>query len=252
MSREALWATAHGVSRSHRRKCSQCYQQKKYGWSPQAGLPAPQPSATSPSSSGHVGLNPHAGAEMPWDPWRKQWRRSGKREGVLTWLSKQLKTLESPLFAPWADKAGFRGRGHNCAKCTCSGRLQSPPVPQLCWLHVCSALIPTEQDPPSTAQPKAATSMGLSWGHQPSDFSPPGSWGCSLAVNYFLPGKSHGRRSLVGCSPWGREESDTTERLHFHFSLLCIGEGNGNLLQCSCLENPRDRGAWWAALYGVT
>ena len=67
----------------------------------------------------------------------------------------------------------------------------------------------------------------------------------------FLPGKSHGRRSLVGCSPWGREESDTTERLHFHFSLSCIGEGNGNPLQCSCLENPRDGGAWWAAVYGV-
>ena len=67
-----------------------------------------------------------------------------------------------------------------------------------------------------------------------------------------LPGKSHGRRSLVGCSPWGREESDTTERLHFHFSLACIGEGNGNPLQCSCLENPRDRGARWAAVYGVT
>ena len=84
-----------------------------------------------------------------------------------------------------------------------------------------------------------------------------------------LPGKSHGWRSLVGCSPWGfkesetterlhfhfslscigegygnplqRSESDTTERLHFHFSLSCIGEGNGNPLQCSCLENPRDR-----------
>ena len=67
-----------------------------------------------------------------------------------------------------------------------------------------------------------------------------------------LPGKSHGQRSLVGCSPWGREESDKTEHLHFHFSLSCIGEGNGNLLQCSCLENPRDRGAWWAAVYGVT
>ena len=66
-----------------------------------------------------------------------------------------------------------------------------------------------------------------------------------------LPGKSHGRRSLVGCSPWGREESDTTERLHFHFSLSCIGEGNGNPLQCSCLENPRDGGACWAAIYGV-
>ena len=67
-----------------------------------------------------------------------------------------------------------------------------------------------------------------------------------------LPGKSHGWRSLVGCSPWGREESDTIERLPFHFSLLCIGEGKGNPLQCSCLENPRDRGAGWAAVYGVT
>ena len=43
----------------------------------------------------------------------------------------------------------------------------------------------------------------------------------------------------------------TTERLHFHFSLSCIGEGNGNPLQCSCRENPRDGGAWWAAIYGV-
>ena len=66
-----------------------------------------------------------------------------------------------------------------------------------------------------------------------------------------LPGKSHGPRSLVGCSPQGREESDTTEQLHFHFSLSCIGEGNGNPLQYSCLENPRDRGAWWAAICGV-
>ena len=66
-----------------------------------------------------------------------------------------------------------------------------------------------------------------------------------------LPGKSHGRRSLEGCSPWGHEESDTTERLPFHFSLSCIGERNGNPLQCSCLENPRDGGAWWAAIYGV-
>ena len=66
-----------------------------------------------------------------------------------------------------------------------------------------------------------------------------------------LPGKSHGQRSLVGCSPWGREESDRTEWLHFHFSLSCIGEGNGNPLQCSCLENPRDGRAWWAAIYGV-
>ena len=66
-----------------------------------------------------------------------------------------------------------------------------------------------------------------------------------------LPGKSHGWRSLVGCSPWGLKESDATERLHFHFSFSCIGEGNGNPLQCSCLDNPRDGGASWAAVYGV-
>ena len=63
-----------------------------------------------------------------------------------------------------------------------------------------------------------------------------------------LPGESHGQRSY---SPWGRRESDTTERLHFHFSLSCIGEGNGTPLQYSCLENPRDEGAWQAAVYGV-
>ena len=67
----------------------------------------------------------------------------------------------------------------------------------------------------------------------------------------FLPRESQGWRSLVGCRLWGCMESDTTEGLHFHFSLSCIGEGNGNPLQCSCLENPRDGGAWWAAVYGV-
>ena len=66
-----------------------------------------------------------------------------------------------------------------------------------------------------------------------------------------LPGESHGWRSLEGCSPWGGGGSDMTERLHFHFSLWRTGEGNGNPLQCSCLENPRDGGAWWAAVYGV-
>ena len=66
-----------------------------------------------------------------------------------------------------------------------------------------------------------------------------------------LPGKSHGWRSLVGCSPWGCEESDTIERFHFHFSLSCTGEGNGKPFQCSCLENPRGGGAWWATVYGV-
>ena len=66
-----------------------------------------------------------------------------------------------------------------------------------------------------------------------------------------LPGKSHEWRSLEGYSPWGRWGSDTTERLHSHFSLSRIGEGNGHPLQCSCLENPRDWGAWWAAICRV-
>ena len=56
--------------------------------------------------------------------------------------------------------------------------------------------------------------------------------------------------------PWTEEPDGlwsmgSTERLHFDFSLSCIGKGNGNPLQCSCLENPRDEGAWWAAVYGV-
>ena len=55
-----------------------------------------------------------------------------------------------------------------------------------------------------------------------------------------------GRLQSMGC-----EETDTTERLHFHFSLSCVGEGNGTPLLCSCLENPRDGGAWWAVVYGV-
>ena len=75
--------------------------------------------------------------------------------------------------------------------------------------------------------------------------------GNGTPLQYSCLEKSHGQRSLVGCSPWGHEESDTTERLHFNFSLSCTGEGNGNPLQCSCLENPRDGGAWWAAVYGV-
>ena len=89
-----------------------------------------------------------------------------------------------------------------------------------------------------------ATSRGVFWGEVSVEKT--------MATHpVLLPGKSHGRRSLVACSPWGHEESDTTEQLHFHFSLSCIGKGNGNPLQCSCLENPRDGGAWWAAFYGV-
>ena len=82
----------------------------------------------------------------------------------------------------------------------------------------------------------------------PMDWSQRRQW---YPTPVLLPGKSHGWRSLVGCGPWGHIESDTTEWFHFHFSLSCIGEGNGNPLQCSCLENPRDGRAWWAAVYGV-
>ena len=95
----------------------------------------------------------------------------------------------------------------------------------------------------------------FSWGGLPSY-----SWLSSYTIYWILLqfgtvwirlSYTHGQRSLVGCSPWGREESDMTERLAFHFSLSCIGEGNGNPLQCSCLENPRDGGAWRAAVSGV-
>ena len=72
-----------------------------------------------------------------------------------------------------------------------------------------------------------------------------------LHTPVLLPGKSHGWRSLVGCSPWSRLESDMTERFHFHFPLSCIGEGNGNPLQCSCLENPMDGEAWQTAVHRV-
>ena len=72
--------------------------------------------------------------------------------------------------------------------------------------------------------------------------------GGSLRLAFYL---SANARDLVGFGPWGLEDSDTTERLHFHFSPLCTGEGNGNPLQCSCLENPRVGGAWWAAISGV-
>ena len=70
-------------------------------------------------------------------------------------------------------------------------------------------------------------------------------------IPVFSPGKSTGWRSLVGCSLWGRYEWGTAEQLHFHFSLSCIGEGNGNPLRSSCMENPMDRGAWWAVVHGV-
>ena len=97
-------------------------------------------------------------------------------------------------------------------------------------------------------------SRSLTWAHMqkslfPCKFTP--SWRRQWQPTpVLLPGTSHGWRSLVGWSPWGCCELDTTERLHFHFSLSCIGEGNGNPLQRSCLENPRDRGAWWVSSMG--
>ena len=97
------------------------------------------------------------------------------------------------------------------------------------WLFSC----------PWTAASQASLSFTISWNL------------LRLPSPVLLPGKSHGWRSLVGCSLWGHKESDTTEQLTFHFSLSFIGEENGNPLQCSCLENPRDGGAWWAAVYGV-
>ena len=109
---------------------------------------------------------------------------------------------------------------------------------------------------PWTEEPGRLQSMGLhrvghNWATSLSLFTFMHWRGKWQPMPVFLPGESHGRRSLVGCSPWGRSESDRTEWLYFHFSSSCIGEGNGNPLQCSCLENPRVGGAWWAAVYGV-
>ena len=105
--------------------------------------------------------------------------------------------------------------------------------------NLCSFLLPAEQGPDSYF----VFWDSLGWDSVEGTGNP---------LQYSCLEKSHGWRSLVGYSPWGRKESDTTEQLHFHFSLSCIREGNGNPLQCSCLENPRDGGAWWAAVYGVT
>ena len=110
---------------------------------------------------------------------------------------------------------------------------------------------------PRDGEPNGLPPMGLHRvGHDWSDLAAPVAAAGHMRRQWhptpvLLPGKSHGRRSLVGCRLPGCYESDTTEQLHFHFSLLCIGEGNDNPLQCSCLENPRDGGVWWAAVYGV-
>ena len=114
-----------------------------------------------------------------------------------------------------------------------------------------------------TPRPNFPVTPGVSWPPTFAFQSPIMKRTSFLGVNYkkwrrqwhptlvLLPGKSHGWRSLVGCSPGGRWKLDATQWLHFHFSLSCIGEGNGNPLQCSWLENPRDGRVWWVAIYGV-
>ena len=116
----------------------------------------------------------------------------------------------------------------------------SPRSPQLEKAHVATKTQRSQKSINKEAMTVRFPAMSSSWGRRQWQPTP-----------VLLPGESHGWRSLVGCGPRGQEESDMTERLRFHFSLSCIGEGNGNPLQCSCLENPRDRGAWWAADYGV-
>ena len=122
----------------------------------------------------------------------------------------------------------------------------------------------------ATASHSSPLAWKIAWMEEPGGLQSMGSrrvwhdWATSLSLFTFmhwrrkwqptpvlLPGESRGRGSLVGCGPWGHHELDTTEQLHFHFSLSHIGEGNGSPLQCSCLENPGDGGAWWAAVYGV-
>ena len=120
-------------------------------------------------------------------------------------------------------------------------------IRQLSWSSLMTQLV---KNLPVRQEPQFESWVGQI--HQRRDKLPTLGWRRKWhPTPVLLPGKSHGWRSLVGYSPWSPEESDTTERLHFHFSLPCIGEGNGNPLQCSCLENPRDGGAWWAAIYGV-
>ena len=119
----------------------------------------------------------------------------------------------------------------NVCVCVCSPGLQGPQTIVRCFNQTDIALLLYVVSPRSLLPFKRQFSIELELKRRKRQWHP---------TPVLLPGKSRGRRSLVGCSPWGHEESDTTERLHFHFSLLCIGEGNGNPLQCSCLENLRD------------
>ena len=119
----------------------------------------------------------------------------------------------------------------------CSCHITITTIPDFNWQTFLTSLLNISllSHPASNFEPVSSTIRRRQW----------------QATPVILPRKSHGWRSLVGCSPWGRYKSVATERLHFHFSLSRSGEGNGNPLQCSCLENPRDGRAWWAAVYGV-
>ena len=144
-------------------------------------------------------------------------------------------------------------------------RLKRLPLMQETWVQSLGGEDPLEKE---MATHSSIPAWRIPWMEEPGRLQSAGSqrvghdWAISLRTYcrsrrwhptpVLLPGKSHGRRTLVGCRPWGWKESDTTERLHFHFSLSRIGGGNGNPLQCSCLENPGDGGAWWAAICGVT
>ena len=109
-------------------------------------------------------------------------------------------------------------------------------------------LCPTPRDPVDCSLPGSSVlgifqARVLKWGAIALSIQCISSWRREWQPTpIFLPGESHGQRSLAGFSPWGHKESDTTEGLRFHFSLSCIGEGNVNPHQCSCLENPRDPG----------
>ena len=171
-----------------------------------------------------------------------------------------LPVVHTPLFRswdadPWGPRSAWNGRSQLQWQ---PMRAQlGPPAPDA--LLVRPTPMPTSRRGPQASLPPPGETQGQA---NPPHRDNPSFLSADLwfrdkrrrqwhPTPVLLPRKSHGRRGLVGCHLWGRTESDRTERLHFHFSLSCIGEGNGNPLQCSCLENFRDGGAWWPTIYGV-
>ena len=187
-----------------------------------------------------------------WGPWKQEQGCSDKMKQLLTFFDlfvSQIQRSRHPIrfIVPTFKCAGhLMWRSHHAAKEGSDPNMKQKTVKPIEAIRWCSV----------------ANVDGISFTELPREIRSPivhiysflffnSGEGSGTPLQYLLSGKSHGCRSLVGCSPWGRTESDTTECLHFHFSLSCIGEGNGNPLQCSCLENPRDEGTWWAAVYGV-